>query len=786
MKTILHFLIFCSLATSGVSVAQTKRALLIGIDQYAEPTSRSAPKITPPTGQTEPSRWEVPLWHSLEGAVNDVQAVKDLLISAKFGFSREEPYMKVLTNAQATRGAILAAMQKYLVDLPAKGDIVVFYYAGHGSQRYNSRTTKPNHLDETIVPSDANTGVFDVRDKEIARIINKALDKGVKLTAIFDSCHSGSITRGIPMGSQGTVRFLGYDPRDANDPDDSEDRPEDRKENAALVFTATQHDQFAREWELEGQHHGAFTIALLEALKALPANTPAADVYKRVRVVMQGMGLADQQPSLGGTNERPHDALFGASSSNSRLRVAVAREGTLDNGRVVLDAGRITGIGRGSELVRVSEHAGGAEVRVRITELEGMNKAVAERVGSGAEKVEAGDLFELDKWVPADENRLQVWMPPATLSSAELEDFAAEISALRDSPKIKWVDDPITTTPTHILSWSGTEWTLSSKAGEPLSLGPRPTGQQVLNKIAGNAETPRLFVYFPPSKELASQMKLGEGASAAVEQLRRPQLATYMLAGRLQGSNIAYSWTLKEVIEQGKTAAAGSVCGAETSFPLRTDWTLAQSRSLETAGRDLTDHATQLAKIKLWLGLQAPPGGGESDFPYQLALKRRGGSETNYLDAGNVTQGEVYDLVLHMSDSNTKQVDRQWVYVLGIDCTGRGQLLFPVGGEGNHLPEKGSVPAEIPLTRGQGIKIVPPFGLDSYVLLTTSEQLPDPGMLNFDAVLTRGARGPSSPLAELLGSASSGTRGMERPVPSDWTIRFVQIRSVPQGEPATK
>ena len=71
MRTILYFLMFCILVTSGVSVAQTKRALLIGIDQYAAPSSSSTPKVKPPAGQTDPSRWDVPLWHSLEGAVND-------------------------------------------------------------------------------------------------------------------------------------------------------------------------------------------------------------------------------------------------------------------------------------------------------------------------------------------------------------------------------------------------------------------------------------------------------------------------------------------------------------------------------------------------------------------------------------------------------------------------------------------------------------------------------------------------------------------------------------------
>jgi hypothetical protein len=245
---------------------------------------------------------------------------------------------------------------------------------------------------------------------------------------------------------------------------------------------------------------------------------------------------------------------------------------------------------------------------------------------------------------------------------------------------------------------------------------------------------------------------------------------------------------LKDVIEQGKTASDNSVCAADTSFPLRTDWTVAREKAFDTAADDVTEFAERLARVKLWLGLKAPPGGGDSDFPYQLALKRRDGAAGTLVDGGgSVGQNEVYDLVLHVSGNAPAEVDRQWVYVLGIDCTGKGRLLYPVAAEGNQLPERGAVPTEIPLTAsGGGIKIVPPFGLDSYILLTTSEQLPDPSLLNFDAVLTRGAHGPSSPLAALLGAASAGTRGMESPVPSDWTIRYLQVRSVPRETAVAK
>src|ERR1019366_1631304 len=108
-------LIVWMLVGCGLVAAQTKRALLIGIDEYA----RAGEPNHPPTGiekpkglESEVSRWDLPTWPPLEGAVNDVHTMKELLASAKFGFSRDEPYTKVLTNRQATRQAILDAMRK--------------------------------------------------------------------------------------------------------------------------------------------------------------------------------------------------------------------------------------------------------------------------------------------------------------------------------------------------------------------------------------------------------------------------------------------------------------------------------------------------------------------------------------------------------------------------------------------------------------------------------------------------------------------------------------------------
>ena len=777
--------------------AQTKRALLIGIDVYA-PEGRAIHAPAPATKSEKfydktGSRWDLPTWPNLSGAVADARAMRNLLTSPKFGFPNDAVHIHILTNGQATRGASLEAMQKYLVDEPAKGDTVVFYYAGHGSQRYNSKSTKPDHLDETIVPADARTGEYDIRDKEIARILNKALDKGIRLTAIFDSCHSGTIARGIPMGSLGTARFLGYDPRDADDPPDTNAggtpvvRPEDRTDNAALVFTATQHDQFAREWEFEGEQHGAFTVALIEALNSLPASTPARDVYKRVKVVMQGMGLADQQPVLGGTTERLAQPLLGAGSSSTRFTVAVAPEGVLNDGRVVLDGGLINGLGQGSELVRRGDTKGAQPVHIRISEVEGPNKSIAEVLSQPGEKIEAGDLFELDRWVPAEHSRLRVWMPLGNLTAAQLEDFAAELVTVRESNKIGFVEDPVLTRPTHMLSWDGKSWMLAAAGGAAKSLSDNPKAEQIISAVGGGGQ---LFVDLPPSKEFSDQLKIAEDTNHAVETVRRPELAQYLLTGRLNGSSLEYSWVRKDVIEQAKTSAAPlgqgeSVCSGDSPFPSRTDWIDA---SLPVSPQKLTEYALRLVRIRSWLQLPVPPGGGDSDFPYRLVLKRRGGEELKAVDSGIVAGKEIYDLVLHSDNPVPPTVSRQWVYVLGIDCSGAGKLLYPLltAAEGNQKPDRGQFAQDISLTgSGNPIRIIPPFGVDTYILLTTSEQLPDPGVLNFQGVLTRGERAPSSPLQDLLGSASAGTRGMDRPMPSNWSVQFLQTRSVPNRAEGT-
>lgn len=791
------------------AAAQNKYALLIGIDQYQP---KGAQTHRPPGAQDSgvgPSRWDLPVWPALEGAVNDATAMRDLLASAKFGFPEKNVHL--LTEAQATREGILAAMQKYLVDQPQRGDTVVFYYAGHGSLRVNSKNGRPDHFDETIVPADANTGVFDIRNKEIARLFNAAVDKGILLTAIFDSCHSGGVARGIPVGAPGKTRFLPYDPRDALDPPDREPdgslvpRPEDRPRGAVVLAGAQAH-QLASEWTTpDGTPHGAFTVALMDTLSRLPADASAEEILGRVQVLLQGMGMNAQQPALDAPADRRQAPLFGSRRGSGKLTVAADAEGVRSDGTLMLQGGVELGLNPGCELARVKSKPGDPDVRVQITSAVLGHSTARLIAPATAQEVEPGDEFELEKWAAPESFRLRLWIPAAA-PAATVARAVAEAAKFRSSSALTWVDDPIRLSPDYLVQWSGSSWTLSGTGGKPQPLGKEFSADEVIRALAhgdAHATKPRLFLDLPPSAELAQAVRsqLGD-AHAAMEVAASPETAQYLLAGRAGKTGPEYAWAQKNVslgtsvpaeIDQ-HSSDSGTLCSPDSPYPPRSNWLAATSAS--GLAERLADYAGRLARVYSWLNLPAPATGTGDAFPYQLVLGKLAadGSEPADLtsgagltDEGPVRDGESYGLLLRATGTPADDFRPRWVYVLGIACDGTGKLLYPASGQNNHLPTRDPKtygwPKVVDLTGSvESITIGKPFGVDSYVLLTTSDQLSDLSVFNFEAALSRGVAIPGAdPLSRLLQSATTGSRGMAvtRNVPANWSVRYTHIMSLP-------
>jgi hypothetical protein len=265
-------------------------------------------------------------------------------------------------------------------------------------------------------------------------------------------------------------------------------------------------------------------------------------------------------------------------------------------------------------------------------------------------------------------------------------------------------------------------------------------------------------------------LRFADGAS--IEVLSSPEHADYVLAGRQRAGTLEYAWVrpLSTMIDD-----------RPSPLPVRTDWIPLGSDPRAFAAA-LEQFATRLAAIRAWLQLESPPDAGR--FPYHVALRNTATGQL--LTEGAAREGDRYGIVLSLDETlATGKAVQRYVYLFALDGRGKTTLLFPSLSSGtveNHLPAslvEGGLPAQIALGPSALFAIGPPFGTDTYVMITSETALPDPSVLEGDAVASRGLdRGGSDPLSRLLGATGTGQRGLSVTTPTDWSIERLMIRSV--------
>ncbi len=104
--------------------------------------------------------------------------------------------------------------------------------------------------------------------------------------------------------------------------------------------------------------------------------------------------------------------------------------------------------------------------------------------------------------------------------------------------------------------------------------------------------------------------------------------------------------------------------------------------------------------------------------------------------------------------------------MLGIDCHGQGTVLYPRDYSENQFPNDSENGRQFILPGAPILRIGPPYGVDTLIMLSTEQPLADPYVLNFEGVATRGLpAGVPSPLEKLFNQTSGGTRGFSGEVP---------------------
>ena len=196
----------------------------------------------------------------------------------------------------------------------------------------------------------------------------------------------------------------------------------------------------------------------------------------------------------------------------------------------------------------------------------------------------------------------------ADLPAEEIKRVADDVNKLRDVPGITVVDDPYETTPTHIIAWSGTSWTLTDQATQATKALGRTLNLAAVAKTLPNGKT-KIFVNLPLPKEASAGITSLTGGPSPIRAVSSIREANYLLVGRATPSGVEYAWLLPGASKDSAAnemkkvgTRAGSVpasTASASSLPPETPWIPAQSgsKSFATAVGELTDLAGSLARI---------------------------------------------------------------------------------------------------------------------------------------------------------------------------------------------
>jgi len=313
-----------------------RRALLVGISQYDRGGK-----------DHESTDW----WNL--SSDKDVDALAQLLSGPKFNFE-----VKVLkAPAETTHKAIVETFRSWLIAGTSPGDTVFFHYSGHGSQAPDTDTRdnpivgdEISGLDQTLVPSDyvsMEDPSRDIRDDEVGILLEELHAKRPgQVFLSFDTCHSGSITRGAGRFIARGKQWTGPKPVPTFGTKYAKTqggflRKDQAHEHNYVVLEASRDDQLAHQLP-NGTQMGLLTFALIRALNDVRPNTTYRDVFYKVRTLVSAYPT-DQDPQIEG------DDLDNVFLTNIQTVPARYVPLTINNrGELTLAAGTLQGVTEGS------------------------------------------------------------------------------------------------------------------------------------------------------------------------------------------------------------------------------------------------------------------------------------------------------------------------------------------------------------------------------------------------------------------------------------------------------
>jgi len=215
--------------------------------------------------------------YALTGCIDDTSRMKDLLSSHGFN---DFKILTDLTSIKPTKTNILNEFKNLIVNAK-NGDVLFFYYSGHGSYTYDRNNDETDGRDEMLVSSDLKA----VLDDELKTILQNHLPREITIIGMFDSCHSG------------TILDLKYNYLDSNNYDKySENNKVSECQGNVIMISGCMDSQTSAEALIQNKAQGALTWSFIDCINKTP-NCSWRELLKQMRDSLKNNGFS-QIPQL--------------------------------------------------------------------------------------------------------------------------------------------------------------------------------------------------------------------------------------------------------------------------------------------------------------------------------------------------------------------------------------------------------------------------------------------------------------------------------------------------------
>jgi len=739
-------LLTCCIFDHGL-FAQTRHALIIGIDQYQPAGGKSA--IQPGSGRSG--------FANLDGCKNDAEAMKTLLIS-RFGF--EPGSIREVYNQQATRKRIMDEMRS-IAEKAGKDDVVFVFYAGHGSQQPNSLSPENDKMDETIVPADAwQSEISDIRDKEQRVMYNAILSKGAKLTVILDCCHSGSMSRGgEPVYSRPKFRKIDKSNLDAKDPG-SAPLPETVGGDRFLLISAAQDYELAAEAvDDDGVPHGAFSLAMMKAMGQSTASVSTGNLFAAVRNILKSNGVA-QEPQIVCTDKRLDENLLGLAPGIMTNKTVVSLRTRPGTEILEISAGSGLGLRKGNEFCVVGDTA----TVVKVETVSGVASATVKWVRGDKTILKPGQFLELINWVSEEKPLLSIFVPPNAFQYGEVKKLADQFNVLRAKNPEKWVDN------LNKVSPELSAWYLNGKLEMQMN------GELVSNiewkDIEAAVQKPGVkhaIFYLPVPAELKAGLGKYFLPGTSYQLTANPMEAQYHVTGSVNADGTPAFYLMN------KASSAKDSLEALPNETNRQNLKSIAAEEVDGVSYKLFEYAVRIGRVRGWLQVGGP---ANNDFPYQLVVVRKDGS-TAGSEGLKLNENATLKLIPSAGfDPQTSYVKPKYIYAFAIERTGRMILLYPERGSGDRFPAK---LADGGVEKGKELgnfDISEPVGTDNFFVLAVTEPISNPQTIfNQDGVYTSRNASLKGLLDPLINMGTRSVKLGRTETGNNWNLLRLGLRS---------